>query len=251
MEGSNALAVIDQPGVTIVTAAPREMYRVATDVAGVCGDIVQKTAKQIQRKKYVCIEGWQAIATAHGCALSVESVEEDADGNVTSVASVRRMSDGGMIAKAEGFVGMDEATWRGRARYARRAMAQTRAMSRAARSAFAHVVVLIDAGLSTTPAEEVPMEGFDDNHDDRQQPSEPVRTDPLADDKVFREHVGKAFKARGFTQEQMRAAMPPILKAFNVDKPESLTTQQRHALLRGIADGTADKFKNPNEGKAA
>ena len=41
-------------------------------------------------------------------------------------------------------------------------MCQTRAMSRAARSAFAHVVVLIDSGLSTTPAEEVPCGGFDD-----------------------------------------------------------------------------------------
>jgi hypothetical protein len=34
-------------------------------------------------------------------------------------------------------------------------MAQTRAMSRAARSVFAHVVVLMDAGLETTPAEEM------------------------------------------------------------------------------------------------
>jgi hypothetical protein len=34
-------------------------------------------------------------------------------------------------------------------------MAQTRAMSRAARSVFAHVVVLMDAGLETTPMEEM------------------------------------------------------------------------------------------------
>jgi hypothetical protein len=37
-------------------------------------------------------------------------------------------------------------------------MAQTRAISRVCRSAFAHVVVLIDKELSTTPAEEVPRE---------------------------------------------------------------------------------------------
>lgn len=40
-------------------------------------------------------------------------------------------------------------------------MAQTRAMSRACRSAFAHVVVMMNAGLATTPAEEVPHDGFD------------------------------------------------------------------------------------------
>jgi hypothetical protein len=152
MEGTE-LTVIEPNGNT-----PSAMYRVATDVAGICSDIVQRTAKKIQSKKYVCVEGWQAIATAHGCMLSIESVVEDAEGSVTAIAAVRRMSDGAALAKAEGFVGMDEATWRNRARYARRAMAQTRAMSRAARSAFAHVVVLIDSGLSTTPYEEIPHE---------------------------------------------------------------------------------------------
>ncbi len=53
-------------------------------------------------------------------------------------------------------------TYQKRPDYAIRAMAQTRAISRACRSAFAHVVVMIDASLSTTPAEEVPDHGFDD-----------------------------------------------------------------------------------------
>ncbi len=84
------------------------------------------------------------------------------------------MSDGALIATAEGFVGADEPTWFGgviqtregpktlpkRADYAIRAMTQTRAISRACRSAFAHVVVMMNAGLQTTPAEE--MEGIED-----------------------------------------------------------------------------------------
>jgi RNase H-fold protein (predicted Holliday junction resolvase) len=37
-------------------------------------------------------------------------------------------------------------------------MAQTRAISRVCRSAFAHCVVLIDADLSTTPAEEADLD---------------------------------------------------------------------------------------------
>jgi hypothetical protein len=75
------------------------------------------------------------------------------------------MGDGQLIATAEGFVGEDEPTWYGgqsrgktlpkRADYAIRAMAQTRAMSRAGRTAFAHVVVMMNAGLATTPAEEM------------------------------------------------------------------------------------------------
>jgi hypothetical protein len=77
------------------------------------------------------------------------------------VGVLRRIADGVVIAEAEGFVGDDELDrkgqpiWGKRAMYARMAMAQTRAISRVCRSAFAFVVVLIDEKLSTTPAEEM------------------------------------------------------------------------------------------------
>jgi len=138
---------------------PQELMRHATDIAGICKAIVVKSAVQIQNKKYVPIEGWQSLATAHGCCLSAGQVEA-VDGGIRAIGEVRRVRDGVIIATAEGFVGDDESTWSKRPVYARRAMAQTRAMSRAARSAFAHVVMLMDAGLATTPAEEVPQEGF-------------------------------------------------------------------------------------------
>lgn len=150
-------------------------YRMATDVAGVCREIVTKTAQQIQGRKYVRVEGWQAIATAHGCVASARDVEK-VPGGWRAIGEVRRMDTGMVIAVAEGFVGEDEPVWAGgtvmaygkektypkRPEYACRAMAQTRAISRVCRSAFAHVVVLIDAELSTTPAEEVPYDGFDE-----------------------------------------------------------------------------------------
>lgn len=155
----------------LVPTTNAEVYRASTDAASLCREIVVKTAQAIQGRKYVKVEGWQAIAVAHGCAAGARDVER-IDGGVRAVGEVRRMSDGQVIATAEGFVGEDEPTWFGgkagnkmlpkRADYAIRAMAQTRAISRACRSAFAHVVVLIDAGLSTTPAEEVPVGGFDD-----------------------------------------------------------------------------------------
>lgn len=145
-------------------------FRQSTDAAGLCRDIVTKTASNIQGRKYVSVEGWQAIAIAHGCAAGSRDVQK-VEGGVRAIGEVRRMDDGQVIATAEGFVGEDEPTWYGgnngrgrtlpkRPDYAIRAMAQTRAISRACRSAFAHVVVMIDAGLSTTPAEEVPDGGF-------------------------------------------------------------------------------------------
>jgi hypothetical protein len=148
-----------------------EAYRASTDAATICKDIVVQTATTIQGRKYVGVEGWQAIAIAHGCSAGSRDVER-IEGGVRAVGEVRRMLDGVVIATAEGFVGEDEPTWYGgpsrgktlpkRADYAIRAMAQTRAISRACRSAFAHVVVMMNAGLATTPAEEVPDGGFND-----------------------------------------------------------------------------------------
>lgn len=152
-----------------------DTYRMSTDAAALCGAIVKATAQSIQGRKYVKVEGWQAIAVAHGCAASSLSVER-IDGGVRAIGQVRRMDTGSVIAEAEGFVGEDEPVWFGgettdkwgkkkvhpkRSDFAIRAMAQTRAISRACRSAFAHVVVMIDASLSTTPAEE--MQGVYEN----------------------------------------------------------------------------------------
>jgi hypothetical protein len=131
-------------------------------VAGVCKDIVHQTAQSIGGRKYVRVEGWQAIATAHGCVASARDVEK-IEGGWRAIGEVRRMDTGSVIATAEGFLGTDEPVWAKRPEYAKRAMAQTRSISRACRSAFAHVVVLIGGGLETTPAEEVPAEGFSDS----------------------------------------------------------------------------------------
>jgi hypothetical protein len=157
MTDTNALAIIPTNGV--------ETYRMSTDAASLCGAIVKATAQDIKGKKYVKVEGWQAIAVAHGCAATSCNVER-IEGGVRATGQVRRMDTGVVIAEAEGFVGEDEPVWFGgvdkwgkkldkRPDFAIRAMAQTRAISRACRSAFAHVVVMIDKSLSTTPAEEV------------------------------------------------------------------------------------------------
>jgi hypothetical protein len=161
---SNQLAVSN--GSNTVAA----YHRQATDVAGVCKDIVHQTAQAIGGRKYVRVEGWQAIATAHGCVASARDVER-IEGGWRAIGEVRRMDTGQVIATAEGFLGEDEPVWAKRPEYAKRAMCQTRAISRACRSAFAHVVVLIGGGLETTPAEEVPHGGFDD----APRPAAPVR----------------------------------------------------------------------------
>ena len=144
---------------------PAQLMQISQDVAAVCGDIVRKTAILIKGRQYIRVEGWQALATAHGCIAGSRAVEKTETG-FRAIGELRRISDGVLLAIAEGFVGVDELVWFGgmdqsgkvwpaRHEYAIRAMASTRAISHVCRSAFAHVVVLIDAELSTTPAEEM------------------------------------------------------------------------------------------------
>lgn len=131
-----------------------DTYRTATNAATLCGEIVKATAQNIQGRKYVRVEGWMALAAAHGCLVSIAHVDV-VEGGIRAVAELKRMADGLVLATAEGFVGDDEPMWAKRPLYARRAMAQTRASSRVCRSAFSHCVVLIDKNLGTTPAEEM------------------------------------------------------------------------------------------------
>lgn len=193
-----------------------DAYRASTDAAGLCKEIVKQTAKPIQGRRYVSVEGWQAIAIAHGCAasaLDVERVNDDGMSGYRCVGVVRRMSDGVEISRGEGFLGDDESMWTKRPVYARRAMVQTRAISRACRSAFAHVVVMIDAGLSTTPAEEVPDGGFVE-HDDAPQPPAPRAS----------RTIDAAEQAQIMTLiEHSGADIAAFFQHFNITEVEELT----------------------------
>jgi hypothetical protein len=165
--------------------APANNVKLATDVAGLCKAIVTATAQNIQGRKYVRVEGWQAIATAHGCVASARDVEV-IEGGIRAIGEVRRMDTGSVICTAEGFLGTDEEMWQKRPLYARRAMCQTRAISRACRSAFAHVVVMMNAGLETTPAEEVPHGGFDDAKPVTPAPAAPAKPTTVTEAQVKR-----------------------------------------------------------------
>jgi hypothetical protein len=145
-----ALALLEKP----TEETPSALMRRATDVAGVCKEIVMRTAMELQGKKYVKVEGWMSIAAAYGCVPSIREVCEEPQG-IRAVAELKR-HDGVVLATAEGFVGLDEPRWANQPLYARRGMAQTRAISRVCRSVFAFCVVLIDENLQTTPAEEIP-----------------------------------------------------------------------------------------------
>lgn len=138
------------------TVVPREVVRKGEQVAEACRAIVLQCSMQLQGKSYIKAEGWQALAAANGLSPRISVVEELDGGDIRAVCDLVRLSDGEVVASSEGYVGVDEPMWTRRPKYARRAMAQTRATSRACRSALAWVVPLLNAGLETTPAEEIP-----------------------------------------------------------------------------------------------
>jgi hypothetical protein len=187
----------------------------STDVAGACKEIVTRTSIKIQNRKYVPVEGWMAIATAHGCNLSATDVKQ-VDGGISARGIVRRISDGLILGEAEGFVGDDEKTWASRPLFARRAMAQTRAMSRAARSVFAHVVVLMDAGLETTPAEEMGHEiEINKSEVAKVATSQPVTTKPKEQIKPTLEETYSKYKT-AINESILQFDISRFIKANNL-----------------------------------
>lgn len=220
----------------VIVANTGTDFRQSTDAAGLCGAIVKQTAKNIQGRKYVTVEGWQAIAIAHGCAAGSRDVER-IEGGVRAVGEIRNMATGQLIAVAEGFVGEDEPTWYGgkqgsktlpkRADYAIRAMAQTRAISRACRSAFAHVVVMIDADLATTPFEEVPEGGF-------------IEHAPQAASKGMPDEEYKRLTAKMKTADVGDAK---LLETFGVTNLRFLSQDQYAAAMKRLDKTIADKAK--------
>jgi hypothetical protein len=120
---NEAIEVIRPGELAVVENSPTLFMNKASQVAGLCKAIVVATAMDIKGRKYVKVEGWQAIATAHGYVASARDVE-DVVGGVRAIAELRRIDDGTVLCSAEGFVGDDEPMWQSRPMYARRAMAQ-------------------------------------------------------------------------------------------------------------------------------
>lgn len=117
----------------------------------------------ISGRPYVKCEGWTAMAAMLGITPHEVSVTEQ-DGIYVATVELRRIVDGGAIARASAECGAPDELdrqgkplWASRPRYARRSMALTRATAKACRLAFSWVIVL--AGYEATPAEEMPDHG--------------------------------------------------------------------------------------------
>jgi hypothetical protein len=156
------LVVAQQPGQVVVStnADPRGMVAVASDLATVLKDIVerQRLYAVISGKKYPQVEAWMTIARLDNVvARESRPPIEHEDGSYEAFAELIRLSDGMVIGSASALCGTpDDKPWSTRAKPARRSMAQTRATSRAFRQQYSWIMAL--AGYEPTPAEEMPRD---------------------------------------------------------------------------------------------
>lgn len=149
----------------IVSAnTPEQLVARATAAANSLAAVIKdrKLFSRIQGKDFVRCEGWTTLAAMMGVTPHEVSVAEF-EGTFTATVELRRLTDGQSVGRASAECGMDEKTWAGRSRNARRSMALTRATAKACRLAFSWVMAL--SGFEVTPAEEIPQ---DEPHADRE-----------------------------------------------------------------------------------
>lgn len=166
------------PARTIFSMQPKEMVLFATEVANVLKDVIdkQKLYSEINRKKYVKVEGWCTLGTILGVLPVEDWVKEHPDGSFEAMVKLVRQSDGMVVGAASALCGSDERTWGQRDRFARRSMAITRATGKAYRLGLSWIMSL--AGYEGTPAEEMPAASVVVDHGYHQAAPQPVQQMP-------------------------------------------------------------------------
>jgi hypothetical protein len=137
------------------TADPRVALERMSEIARVLVDVVRdrKLSTRISGRDYLSAEAWTTLGAMLGVVPVVvwTKPNESADGFVARVEA--RTLDGRIVGAAECECSRAEATWRKRDPHALRAMAQTRAVSRALRAPLGQIVVL--AGYEPAGADEL------------------------------------------------------------------------------------------------
>jgi hypothetical protein len=125
------------------------------------GGMIKKIPSKRGVSEHVTIDGWQTCGALVGVSPYVVWSRpldgDDTDSIGWEARAEARTVDGRVVGAAEAMVTRDEKNWVTSDDYAMRSMAQTRAMSKALRGPLGFVVAL--AGMSATPAEEMPADG--------------------------------------------------------------------------------------------
>jgi hypothetical protein len=223
----------------VVEEMPKAIRERADTAAKVARDLVLQSAIQLQGKRYIPAEGWQSLAAVLGLSPKIVSVQELENGDVIAVAEIVRVSDGNVLSRAEGYCGTDEHAWAKRPRYARRGMAQTRAISRACRSCLSWVLPLVDRDLEMTPAEEIPQHQQIEVRVETPRPAAAnVNGAELKGNWTIFMKLFQEAKKRKLVDEAWQRR---VLDRFNVGKSSELTDAQLAEIIAGLESLLAEQ----------
>lgn len=141
------------------TSDPGQVIAKASEIAGSLKAVLaaQGMLVNIKGKQYVSLDGWQLLGSMLGVVPVVVWTRE-IEGGWEARSEARLMATGQVVGAAEAMCAVAEGgNWGPRSSSnARRAMAQSRSMSRALRGPLGFVVTL--AGYQATAAEEMPAD---------------------------------------------------------------------------------------------
>jgi hypothetical protein len=199
---------------SLAVTGPGGLVKRATEVATVLAGIIKdrRLASSIQGKNFVRVEGWSTLGAMLGVLPREVSVARQDDGGYVAVVELIRIHDGAIIGRGSALVGMDEKdkrgkpTWAGRAEYARRSMAITRATGKAYRLGFSWIMTL--AGYEPTPAEEMIDAEYQEVKQKPKNPPPPPKA---------KSNGGS--NGHSFTAEQVK----PVVEAGHAENPPHAT----------------------------
>lgn len=175
----------------------------------------QQLVVNIQGREHVLVEGWTLLAGMMGHSVGTTNTRPiEVDGKAGFIAHAEVYDQhGNVVGSADGICTRGERSWSGRDDYALSGMAQTRAISRAARQRFGFIVRL--AGYEATPAEEM---GYSVVEDDRYSVESLVQMarEGVPVDRIKTE-VGKhgAERAADLSKDQLQQVIDTLREEFN------------------------------------
>ena len=136
----------------------------ARERARILRDVVRSSRLSVKTDggEFLTLEAWALLGRAYGYFWKVTQTEA-VDGGGWSAHCVVVDQNGAIVSECDSEAGTEgDSPWNRRPRYQQRSMAQSRAQSKALRSALGWVVVLAD--FSATPSDEMPPALLDPNN---------------------------------------------------------------------------------------
>jgi hypothetical protein len=208
-----------------------------------------KNGKITGYSEHVEVEGWLTCAMLSGATIAVRWTKRLTDEDEEGYSAFAEVLWNGLVVGAgEGHCDRGEYRWKSAQNYAIKSMAITRAQSKAGRTVFAWIMVL--AGFSPTPAEEMPKEGDAPPESTKREP--PPTQDHDEDTPENRDRWRKQIAigctnrkvSAGWRHETAYAFFQQQSMKETPDEGDPLTAAQLHLLYRVITRLVADRARD-------